>query len=113
MSKQRLFHATFKKGNLTQNTNIIFFFFFYSKSKTQGAITEELAMVCSELWSGKYKSISPKCLRYAIGQQQKIFSGYDQQDSHEFLTIIIDILNSELQYPIQLVRSCSSFKILN
>lgn len=62
-------------------------------------------MVCSEIWSGKYKSISPKILRYEIGRHQKIFSGYDQQDSHEFLTIIIDILNSELQYPIEKIVS--------
>lgn len=91
----------------------ISFYFYISKSKTQGAITEELAMVCSEAWSGKFKSISPKCLRYAIGQHQKIFKGYEQQDSHEFLTIIIDILNSELQYSIEIVSSCSAYRTLD
>lgn len=38
-------------------------------------------------------------MRYAIGEYQKMFSGYDQQDSHEFLTILIDMLHSELQIP--------------
>lgn len=70
------------------------------RGKTQGRITEEFAVLCSELWSGKYKSVSPKSFRYAIGQFEKMFSGYEQQDSHEFLTILIDRFHSELQTPI-------------
>lgn len=73
---------------------------FYRNSKTQGRITEELALVCRELWSGRYKSISPEHFRYVFGQYERMFSKYDQQDSHEFLTILIDHLHSELQTPI-------------
>lgn len=70
---------------------------FYRSSKTQGRITEELALVCGQLWAGRHKSISPKHFRYIFGKYEKMFSGYDQQDSHEFLTILIDRLHSELQ----------------
>ncbi|XP_055300839.1 ubiquitin carboxyl-terminal hydrolase 8 [Sitodiplosis mosellana] len=69
------------------------------KSKTHGQITEELAQLCKELWSGKYKSVAPRDFRNVIGQEHKMFASYDQQDSHEFLVILIDILHSELQFP--------------
>lgn len=85
--------------------SLLYFFncFPNRRGKTQGRITEEFAALCSELWSGKYKSVSPKCFRYAIGQFEKMFSGYEQQDSHEFLTILIDRFHSELQTPISVV----------
>lgn len=36
-----------------------------------------------------------------------MFSGYEQQDSHEFLTILIDRLHSELQMPIgEVIETC-------
>lgn len=61
-------------------------------------------MLCAELWSGRYKSVAPRNFRYAIGQFEKMFSGYEQQDSHEFLTILIDRLHSELQTAVNEVR---------
>lgn len=51
-------------------------------------ITEKLRATC-------------KCLLFifqeVLGQYQKIFRGFDQQDSHEFLTILMDWLHSDLQ----------------
>lgn len=52
------------------------------------------------LWSGKYKSVAPRNLRMAIGEYQPVFGTYAQQDSHEFLTIFIDLLHSELQFSV-------------
>lgn len=72
-------------------------------------ITEELAVVCSEVWSGRFKSIAPRSLRYVIGQYQKMFSGYDQQDSHEFLTILLDMLHLELQIAMDQVNGYAKF----
>lgn len=57
----------------------------------------ELAAVTNQLWSGNVKNIAPRDLRYTIGQYEKMFSGYDQQDAHEFLTILMDLLHSELE----------------
>lgn len=73
------------------------FLFCNSKSKTRGQITDEFAAVIVELWNGKYKSIAPRDFRYVFGQYQKMFSGYEQQDSHEFLTILMDNLHLELE----------------
>lgn len=73
----------------------------FRKSKTHGFITEELAQLCKELWSGKYKSVAPRDFRSAFGKEHKMFATYDQQDAHEFLVILIDLLHSELQFPME------------
>lgn len=76
----------------------------YSKSKTHGIITEELAELCKQVWSGQYKSVAARDFRSAIGQEYKIFASYDQQDAHEFMVILIDIMHLELQIPMEIVR---------
>lgn len=70
--------------------------FFCSDSKTNGQIVDEFAAVACEVWSGKYKYISPTDLRFVIGDCQHTFRGSQQQDSHEFLTIFMDLLHLEL-----------------
>lgn len=49
------------------------------------------------LWSGHYKYVSPYDLKRAVGQYKTMFMGYEQQDSHEFLTILMDLLQLDLQ----------------
>lgn len=66
-------------------------------SKTQCKIGEEVAAVIKALRSG-HKYISSKDLKAIVGQYEKTFRGYDQQDSHEFLTILMDWLHSDLQF---------------
>lgn len=66
-------------------------------NKTQGRIVEEVAAVVKALWTGQYKCIASKNLRYVVGQYERQFGGIEQQDSHEFLTILMDWLHSDLQ----------------
>ncbi|GAB0096117.1 Ubiquitin carboxyl-terminal hydrolase [Sergentomyia squamirostris] len=66
-------------------------------AKTQGRIVEELAAVMEALWSGKYRSISPIHLKYTIGAVHSMFRDVEQQDAHEFLTILMDMLHLDLQ----------------
>lgn len=49
------------------------------------------------LWNGECKYISSKHLKSAIGELDHLFYGMDQQDSHEFLIMLIDWLQSDLQ----------------
>lgn len=49
------------------------------------------------LWSGECKYISSKHLKAAMGEQEHLFYGMEQQDSHEFLIMLIDWLQSDLQ----------------
>ncbi|XP_050679288.1 ubiquitin carboxyl-terminal hydrolase 8 isoform X2 [Leptidea sinapis] len=65
---------------------------------TRGAIAEELAAVIRALWSGQYRFIAPKDLRSEVGKHQRTFRGCEQQDSHEFLTILMDWLHLDLQF---------------
>ncbi|KAL0868177.1 hypothetical protein ABMA27_007723 [Loxostege sticticalis] len=67
---------------------------------TRGAIAEELAAVVRALWSGQYRFIATKDLRNEVGKHQRAFRGCEQQDSHEFLTILMDWLHLDLQFTI-------------
>ncbi|XP_053690656.1 ubiquitin carboxyl-terminal hydrolase 8 [Sabethes cyaneus] len=79
----------FTEGTFRQHLN--------GNNKTQGRIAEEVAAVIITLWTGKYKCIASKNLRYVVGQYERQFGGIEQQDSHEFLTILMDWLHSDLQ----------------
>ncbi|XP_013173462.1 PREDICTED: ubiquitin carboxyl-terminal hydrolase 8 isoform X3 [Papilio xuthus] len=68
---------------------------------TRGAIAEELAAVVRALWSGQYRFIATKDLRNEVGKHQRAFRGGEQQDSHEFLTILMDWLHLDLQFAIK------------
>lgn len=49
------------------------------------------------LWRGDCKYIASKHLKTVIGDQDILFQGFDQQDAHEFLIMLIDWLQSDLQ----------------
>lgn len=78
--------------------NIFFASFHKTRSnRTKGHIVKTLAAVIKMLWSGECKYISSKFLKSVIGEQDHVFGGMDQQDSHEFLVMLIDWLQSDLQ----------------
>lgn len=61
-------------------------------------ISKELAEVITDLWSCKYKVISPKILKNVLGQNiLKEFGGQGQQDCHELLIFMLDQIHSDLK----------------
>ncbi|CAK9800857.1 Ubiquitin carboxyl-terminal hydrolase 8 [Anthophora quadrimaculata] len=66
-------------------------------NNTQGQVVEEVAQVIKALWRGQYKSISPHDLKIAVGQYKLQFESYEQQDSHEFLTFLLDWMHNDLK----------------
>lgn len=68
-----------------------------SDSTTQGQVVEEVAQVIKALWRGQYKSISPHDLKITVGQYKLQFDSYEQQDSHEFLTFLLDWMHNDLK----------------
>ena len=66
-------------------------------NSTQGQVVEEVAQVIKALWRGQYKSISPHDLKIAVGQYKLQFESYEQQDSHEFLTFLLDWMHNDLK----------------
>lgn len=64
---------------------------------TRSQVVEEVAQVIKALWRGHYKSISPHDLKVAVGQHKLQFENYEQQDSHEFLTFLLDWMHNDLK----------------
>lgn len=69
---------------------------------SQTQVVTNVAEVIKALWTGQYKRISPHCLKAAIGQYKLQFSTYEQQDSHEFLTFLLDWMHSELRKKVKI-----------
>ncbi|XP_021934283.1 ubiquitin carboxyl-terminal hydrolase 8 isoform X2 [Zootermopsis nevadensis] len=68
----------------------------HHNNSTQGEVAEEVAAVVRALWSGEFRSITCRDLKRVVGQHRKQFQGYEQQDSHEFFTILMDWLHEDL-----------------
>jgi ubiquitin carboxyl-terminal hydrolase 8 len=79
----------FCKGAYLEDVN-------YDNNGTRGEVAEEVAAVVSALWSGQYRSIACRDLKNVVGRHRKQFQGCEQQDSHEFLTILMDWLHEDL-----------------
>jgi ubiquitin carboxyl-terminal hydrolase 8 len=69
----------------------------YDNNSTRGEVAEEFAAVVSVLWSGQYRSIAYPDLKNVVAQHIKQFQGCKQQDSHEFLIILLDLLHEDLK----------------
>ncbi|XP_035723560.1 ubiquitin carboxyl-terminal hydrolase 8-like [Vespa mandarinia] len=73
-----------------------------NENVSQTQVVTNVAEVIKALWTGQYKRISPHCLKVAIGQYKLQFSSYEQQDSHEFLTFLLDWMHSELRKKVKI-----------
>eukprot|EP01103_Thecamoeba_quadrilineata_P011056 TRINITY_DN255_c0_g1_i1.p1 TRINITY_DN255_c0_g1~~TRINITY_DN255_c0_g1_i1.p1 ORF type:complete len:650 (-),score=82.98 TRINITY_DN255_c0_g1_i1:498-2447(-) len=62
----------------------------------KGSLIDSYASLIKSMWSGKNSSTSPKNLRSTICRYAPQFSGYNQQDSQELLTYLLDGLHEEL-----------------
>eukprot|EP00455_Lapot_gusevi_P009468 TRINITY_DN1423_c0_g1_i5.p1 TRINITY_DN1423_c0_g1~~TRINITY_DN1423_c0_g1_i5.p1 ORF type:complete len:919 (+),score=331.64 TRINITY_DN1423_c0_g1_i5:79-2835(+) len=62
----------------------------------QGKIAEEWGKLVTDMFSGKYSVVAPSALKQVVGQFQPRFSGFQQQDSSEFLSFLLDGLHEDL-----------------
>ncbi|XP_011407549.2 PREDICTED: ubiquitin carboxyl-terminal hydrolase 19-like [Amphimedon queenslandica] len=62
----------------------------------QGQLAECFYTMIDKLWSGKMAYISPRKIKDLIGSRRDEFSGYAQQDAHEFTTFFLDGLHEDL-----------------
>lgn len=67
-----------------------------SKFGSGGQLAEEFGALIKEMWTGQYKNITPKDMKAAVGTHMKDFVGCEQQDSHEFLTMLLDKISNDL-----------------
>jgi ubiquitin carboxyl-terminal hydrolase 4/11/15 len=62
----------------------------------QGKIAQSYAELVKEIYSNKYKMVVPRDFKQAIGEFAPRFSGYNQQDSSELLSFLLDGIHEDL-----------------
>ena len=61
-----------------------------------GRIAEEYATLLQQYWSNRYTVVAPRAFKQALGEFQPRFSGYQQHDSQELLSFLLDGLHEDL-----------------
>uniref|UniRef100_A0A3P8UP42 Ubiquitin carboxyl-terminal hydrolase n=1 Tax=Cynoglossus semilaevis TaxID=244447 RepID=A0A3P8UP42_CYNSE len=69
-----------------------------SQGDSSVSLVEEFRKTLCSLWQGTQTAFSPDSLFYTIWKIMPSFSGYQQQDAHEFMRYLLDYLHRELQY---------------
>jgi len=63
---------------------------------TKGEIVNIYRQLLKDLWEGKEESINPTYFKNIFSQFVEQFSGYNQQDSNEFLIFLLDKLHEDI-----------------
>ena len=63
---------------------------------TQGLVAEEYAFLVRAMWSDKFRFLSPKDWKEAIGRFRPQFLDYSQKDCQEFTSFMLDALHEDL-----------------
>ena len=63
---------------------------------TGGELAAAYSKLVSAMSDGAKGSVNPRELKDAVGKHCAQFSGFQQQDSHEFLTVLLDYLHEDL-----------------
>jgi len=61
-----------------------------------GRLAEEYAHLIKTLWSGQHSSMAPRDFKMSVSQFAPRFSGYQQHDSQELVSFLIDGLHEDL-----------------
>ncbi len=61
-----------------------------------GRIAEEYGSLLQQYWSNQYTVVAPRAFKQALGEFQPRFSGYQQHDSQELLSFLLDGLHEDL-----------------
>ncbi|KAM7433841.1 Transcription elongation factorSPT6 [Porites harrisoni] len=62
----------------------------------KGHIARRYGDLAQDLWSGSSRSLAPLKLRWTIGRYAPRFNGFQQHDSQEFLSFLLDGLHEDL-----------------
>eukprot|EP00092_Neocalanus_flemingeri_P109201 GFUD01140324.1.p1 GENE.GFUD01140324.1~~GFUD01140324.1.p1 ORF type:complete len:755 (+),score=238.16 GFUD01140324.1:195-2459(+) len=62
----------------------------------KGEIAKSFGQLVKDMWSGKFTYVVPRAFKMAVGRFAPQFSGYQQQDSQELLTFLLDGLHEDL-----------------
>ena len=62
----------------------------------KGELAKAFSFLIRKLWSGEYEYFAPKKLRSVIALRSSHFGDYQQHDSHEFMSYLLDGLHEDL-----------------
>ena len=62
----------------------------------KGELAKAFSFLIRKLWSGEYDYFAPKKLRSVISSRSSHFGDYQQHDSHEFMSYLLDGLHEDL-----------------
>ncbi len=62
----------------------------------QGAVAKEFAWLVKAMWSGSYKSVTPRDFKAMVDQYIPSMQGNAQQDAQEFLAFLMNELHEDL-----------------
>ena len=62
----------------------------------KGEIARAFGQLIKDMWCGKFTYVVPRAFKMAVGRFAPQFSGYQQQDSQELLTFLLDGLHEDL-----------------
>lgn len=65
---------------------------------TKGKVTEAFANLIRRMWDKTNRYCSPSSFRRIFAEWNKDFSGYYQQDAHEFLSKLLDNIHEDLNH---------------
>ena len=61
-----------------------------------GVFASAFASLMSSMWNPLSSSVQPKSFKHFLGTIEPQYAGFDQQDSQEYLSFMLDMLNEEL-----------------
>lgn len=63
---------------------------------TKGELSKAYAKLLQKMWYGEESAVAPSILKRAIGKFQPMFVGYEQHDSGELISYLLDGLHEDL-----------------
>lgn len=66
------------------------------KFADKSTILQEYANIINEYYNSTNSTINPKIIKKLVSERNNIFSGFNQQDSSEFIMFFLDLINSEI-----------------
>ena len=67
-----------------------------NRDGAKGKLAEAWYDLIRHYWNSTYDCGNPKIIKNIVGSKNKKFSGYNQQDSNEFMTVFLEILGEDL-----------------
>ena len=67
-----------------------------NRDGTGGKLAEAWYRIIEYYWNSSYDSGNPKIVKNIVATKNRKFSGYNQQDSNEFMTVFLEILGEDL-----------------